>query len=146
MVIKMDLKIKKTIKKCKNKISGKKDIATVDGLKVAVQDIFAHFLQKMYDTKLANYSSVKDLSYDYSEILILFFEGKNEKLLKKLIFQLFIPFLYAELTVKERNKVADHVVDLHKRFDDLYKELQLGKKPIVSFRKVYLPNTEKKEE
>ncbi len=142
MVIVMDFKIKKTLKKIRNKISRKKEIKTPNDIKKAIQDIYAHFLQKMYDTKLANYSSVKDLSYDYSEILMLFFEGKNEELLKKLILTLFVPFLYAELTEKERKKAEIHVVDLHKRLKDLYKELQSGKQPNISFRKVYLPDKE----
>lgn len=142
----MDFKIKKTIKIIRNKISRKKEIKTPKDVQVAVQDIFAHFLQKMYDIELTNYSAVKDLNYDYSKILILFFEGKNEELLKKLIFTLFVPFLYAEMTKKERPKAEKHVLDLHKQLLELHKELQLGKKPSINFRKVYLPNEKEEEE
>jgi len=140
------INIKKKILKIWNKIIGKKEIETPSEIKKAVQDIFAHFLQKMYDIKLANYSSIKDLSYDYSKILMLFFEDKNEELLKKLIFDLFVPFLYAEMNEKERKKAETCVLDLHKRLNELYKELQLGKKPSVNFRKVYLSKDEDTEE
>lgn len=116
-----------------------KKIETHSEMKVAIQDIFAHFLQKMHDDHTGNYLSVKDFIYDYIEIIMIFFEGKNEKLLKKLIFAMFVPFLYAELTAKERVSSKKHIIDLHNRLEKLYIELQLGKKPIVSFRKPYLP-------
>lgn len=130
------------IRKIYRKIRHKKEIKNSSDLKEAVQDIFAHFLQRMHDDHVGNYLSVKDFIYDYTEIIMIFFEGKNEKLLKKLTFAMFVPFLYAELTAKERVSSEKHVLDLHKRLEKLYIELQLGKKPIVDFRKPYLPKDE----